>query len=489
VQLKIKMEIKRKSLHICILVVVFLPLFIFKGNAQYPGSLMMLPDNFYSQTMNPAYMRTDKAITVAVPGLAGFSFKNTGSFKISDVIVVNNDGNPELDFERFYDRNKSKNFMGTNVSVPLIFISTPTYKGVFSFYYQERAQMLSTFKSAIVDYINHGNQLPEYKNFNSEKINSLSLGISEFSFGYAQKVDEKISIGIHGKILFGKIIYSAKDWEYGIGTSESGDKIKLTSKGTGKMSFPVPVYLGYNEQVYYIDGSNAVHNYFTSYKNPGIAIDLGLTWNLSSSSSMSFAVRDLGGIWFKKNGLNLKLNNSYNFVGFDLENAIRYQEEYGYINPLNSVLATKEDIRNVYRPIGDTVKFVKAMPPQTVIHYQLKSSEKLEFGITNQSVFQNKLFYNSFTFSALQKSANFSLIESVNIHQISSLSIGGGFQYTGKLVQVFLLADNVFAFYHPANNKTFSLTVGMCFLFNHEKNEGNPNGRFLPHLPFYRIKD
>lgn len=450
---------------------------------------MMLQDNYYSQIMNPAYMRTDQAITLAVPGLAGFSLKNAGSFKISDVIYVNENGNPELDIERFYNRSKPNNFNATNVAVPLVFISTPTEKGVFTFFYQERAQMISRFNSAIIEYFNNGNILPEYKNYSSEKINSIAVGISDFSFGYAQRIDEKITLGVRGKILFGNIYYSANDWEYEVYSSENDDKITLTSTGSGQMSFPVPVYLGYNEQVYYIDGSNAVHNYLTKFKNPGVAFDFGLNWKINSSSKMSFVIRDLGAVWFKNNGLNLTLNNSYDFVGFDMENAIRYLESGYVVNPLNSLLSTKEEIRNVYRPVGDSVRFVKTIAPQTVVHYNLKSSEKLEFGITNQTIFQKSLLYNALTFTALQKTANFSLFESINVHQLSSLSFGGGFQYTGKSIQLFLAADNLIAFYHPANNKTFSVTFGMSFLFNHQKDEGSTNGRFLPHLPFYRIQD
>jgi hypothetical protein len=415
--------------------------------------------------------------------------KNAGSFKISDLIYVNANGNPELDFKRFYDVSKPNNYNAINVSVPLVFVSTPTNKGVFTFYYQERAKMITRFSSAVTEYLYNGNRMPEYKNYSSEEINSISLGISDFSFGYAQKIDEKFTIGVRGKILFGKLYYSAEDWEYGVNTSANGDKVTLSSKGTGQMSFPVPVYLGYNEQVYFIDGSNSVQNYLTKFKNPGIAFDFGLNWIIDNSSSLSVAVRDIGGIWFKDNGLNLTLNNNYDFVGFDLENAVRYQEEFGYINPLNSLLETKEEIRDVYRPIGDTAMFVKSIAPQTVVHYTIKRSEKIEFGITNQSIFQKNLFYNALTFSALQKTTNFSFFESINIHQLNSISIGGGFQYTGKILQVFLAADNLIAFYHPANNKTFSITLGMSFLFNHEKNEGSVNGRFLPHLPFHRIKD
>ena len=467
----------------------FLNIMVWKGFSQYSGSLMMFPDNFYSQIMNPAYTRTDQATSLAVPGLAGLSFKNTGNFKISDVISVSSDGKPEWDFERFYNKSKPNNFIGQNLSFPLIFISTPAKGGFFSFYYQERAQVFSRFNSASIEYINNGNIPPEYRNFSTENLNSVGLGFHEFAFGYAQSLNQKINIGFRGKLLFGGVYYSAQNWEYGILTSESGDKVTLTSSGTGEMSFPIPVYLSNKEQVYYIDKSHAIGKYLASYNNPGIAVDLGITWNIDESNIMSLAIRDLGGIWFRKNGFGLTLNGNYDYAGFDLENAIRFLEENGYVNPLTSVMDTKEEIRNVYRPFADFAKFIKPMSPQTIIHYQLKYSPKLEIGITNQSIFQKKFFYNSMTITALQKWTNFSMFENINVNQLSSVSFGGGFQYTGKIAQVFLATDNLIAFYHPANNRTLSLSLGMCFLLNHEKGEGESKGKFLPYLPFYRIYD
>ncbi|MBN2635017.1 MAG: hypothetical protein JXR61_02020 [Prolixibacteraceae bacterium] len=472
-----------------LIVLLFFNIIGLKGNAQYPGSMMMFQDNYYSQMMNPAYMRSDKATTLVVPVLGGLSVKNAASFRISDLINVSSENKPELDFERFYNKSRANNFIGTSVSVPLIYINTPANNGFFTFYYQERAQMLSRFSSSLLEYVNTGNIPVEYRNYSSEKINSVGLGFKEFSFGYALKQNEQLSFGFRGKILFGNFYYLANDWEYGIHTSENGDKVTLSSSGSGQMYVPVPVYLGRREQVYYIDGSNKVGNYLSSFSNPGLALDFGFIWNIDKSREMSFALRDLGGIWFRKDGLDLKLDNSYDFTGFDLENAIRYLDDYGYVNPLTSMLNTKEEIRDVYRPLADSTRFAKFIPPQTVFHYQVKTSPRYEFGITNQTVFQKKLLYNSTSFTALQKWANFSVFESVNIHQLSSIALGGGFQYTGEKFQVFLAADNLIAFYHPAKNKTLSLTFGMSFLFNHKKNATDSNGMFLPHLPFYRILD
>ena len=80
---------------------LFLWEFDLKSSAQISGSLFMLPNNFYAQMMNPSYLRSDDAKELAIPGLAGFSFGNSASFKISDLITINETGNPVIDFEHF----------------------------------------------------------------------------------------------------------------------------------------------------------------------------------------------------------------------------------------------------------------------------------------------------------------------------------------------------------------------------------------------------
>jgi len=91
----------------------------------------------------------------------------------------------------------------------------------------------------------------------------------------------------------------------------------------------------------------------------------------------------------------------------------------------------------------------------------------------------------------MQSWANLSVFENMNLHGVSDISVGGGIQYEGNFVQAFLATDNVIAFYHPAANKTFSVTAGICLLLNHKKNAkwGNMKGRkgkISPDLPYYK---
>jgi len=174
--------------------------------------------------------------------------------------------------------------------------------------------------------------------------------------------------------------------------------------------------------------------------------------------------------------------------------------------PLNPIVTTykpliylidylKDSIRNVWQPVVYESGFSTPLATKTVFHYQYRFSDKQSFGITNQSAFQKNNFQNILTVSALQSWPNLSVFENLNLHGASDVSIGGGIQYEGDFFQAFFATDNLIAFYHPANNKTFSVTAGICILLNHKraidiendkKGMKKRKGKISPELPYYK---
>ncbi|MBK6281656.1 MAG: hypothetical protein IPF54_02375 [Draconibacterium sp.] len=350
------------------------------------------------------------------------------------------------------------------------------------------------FEDEVVEFLVNGNLAPGYHSFTSNEMNLLSTGYREFAFGYAKKWNDRLNVGLRAKLLFGTVYFNADNWNFGVETAPFGDVVTLSSGGGGQLMLPFQVVLSENNSIYSIETKNAAKKYFGAYKNPGLALDAGLTYYINDESTFSFSIRDLGGIWNRFNSFEMNQNKNYDFIGFDLVSAVRFPEETGYTEPHILVKTVKDSVSQVYQPIVNDNKFINGLGPKTVLHYQYQYSEKLTFGITNQSVLHFRNFQNIFTLSALQSLANFSFFENVNIHGVSDISLGGGIQYESKHLQFFMATDNLIAFYHPANNRTFSITAGICLLLNSNKesNSGKKNGfnkgkgETSKELPFYR---
>lgn len=152
---------KSNNLKLCLNFVATLFIFIFgrlNVVSQVPGSLFMETNNFYSQIYNPAYQRSDKAISFSFAGAAGFNFINQGNFKISDLIVLDQESNPVLDIENFYNNSEETNVIRQNLSIPMAFLSVPLKKGTFSFYYRENFSSLEKVNQEVFGFLLYGNE-------------------------------------------------------------------------------------------------------------------------------------------------------------------------------------------------------------------------------------------------------------------------------------------------------------------------------------------
>lgn len=487
------------------LLITFLFILLIFGNklfSQVSGSLFLIPDNFYAQMLNPSFMRHDEAIQIAVPGLAGFSLSNQGNFKISDLIRVDENRKPYVDFSHFYEQGNIENNIEQNLSVPVVFVGIPVNKGRISFYYQENVQAFTSFSINPIRFLINGNVSSEFHSFNTEDINLSALGYKEFAFGYAHVLNNKLDVGMRFKILFGEIYADLNHWNYRLTTSESGDEVRLQAGGMGQIYLPVPIQISKINQIDGINSQNFLREYLTTYNNPGVAIDLGVNYHLDEKHSVSFAMRDFGNLWFGKNALNIEQRGDLNFTGFDFTDATRYSGRLSYIYPWNLMEDKKDSIREVFLPFVDTARFTQNLPVKTALSYQFKYTDKILFGLTNQTVFLQNNIHNKLTLTALQKSANFSFFENINLFNVDEINVGGGMQYEGKYAQVFFAVENFLAIYHPAGQKAFSFACGASFLLNRQKEElkgsskepakkgrYRSNGKISKYLPFYRIKD
>lgn len=446
----------------------------------------MFQDNFRSQMINPSFTRFDDVVVIAIPGLAGGTFGSSGNFRLSDLIRRQPNGEMTLDLDHYLKEGIATTRLSNWSTIPYFFVSVPTKEGRLSFYFKEQALTSIQIKTKVIQFFNNGNLFEEYKTFNTEEANFVASSYRELGVGYATAKSDELTIGIRGKLLFGVVMADLRNWEYGIETSDSEDNIKFTSSGKGKFSLPYDIS---GDEV--IDLKKGISQYMGSFNNPGLAIDLGINYWLSEKSQLSVSVSDLGAIWFQDKSYRIDHDASFNFKGFDLTHTLDGDQSSDFIDSYDLVSNTKDSIRRVFEVETDTTNFFKALSPKTVLHYNYDSSEKLAFGITNQTVFIRKNILNKFSLSSKQKFGSLSIFENINLHNVNSVTLGAGLQWDGSFFQLFFATDNLLVFYHPANQKSFTASFGLSFLLRKRKQEQkgkNRKGSFSPWRPFYEKK-
>ncbi len=485
--------------NIFILFLLLTLLFGGKIFAQGTGALLMLKDNFHSNLLNPSYSRNDKAIIIALPGLAGASVGNSGNFKLTELVVKDNNGKMVMDLENFiYNSANKKVSLFDWSAVPLIYISVPFREGRFTLYLKEQVQSALNFDLKALEFFANGNVPVDFKSYNSDNINYTGIGYRELALGYSKPFNDRLDIGIRGKILFGSLYANVSNWSYGIYTAENDESVRLVNKGKGKLSVPIELILDDKLRIKDANTENALQKYIGTLQNPGIGLDFGATYQLDEKSWLSASLNDLGMIWFRDKAYKIEQNASYNYSGFDISNSIDSKRGENYINPGNLNFEIRDSIRHVFKPKVDSASFVQPFVPKLALHYNYNINEVFSFGASNQTSFYKNAVLNIFTVSALQKKGGFSVFENISAFGFNSLTFGAGLQYEGQYGQIFAVADNLYSVYYPAKNESYSFTFGMCLLLNKPKknkskkdksnNFKRSGGETSPYLPFYEKK-
>ena len=483
----------RRSINIFFIVLLILfPLLSKFSFAQINGSLYLSEKNYQAQMFNPSFMRTDGATIIAFPFFGGGTLGNSANFKLSDLIRIEETGNPVLDFEHFYQTGNINNRINQWATLPLFYAARPWNEGMLSFYIKEQIQTSLEFNIDAFEFLLNGNTSPEFSTVNTQDMSSFSMGYKEIAFGYTKNLNEKIRLGGRFKFLFGGALIEMNDWNYGINTSEIGDVVTLTSSGEGRLVLPATLRLDEENRIQGINSEKSFRRYFTSFRNPGIAMDMGVTFNPDNQHSFTISALDFGAILFRKNAHEMTQNESYDFDGFDISHSLDAHVRNGYVSSLDIMLDTKEEIRNVYRPRANSKRFMQTVSPKTILSYQYKASQRLYFGLSNQTFFSKNRIVNITSAASKQRIQNISIFESINYFGAKDISIGAGVQWESKHTQLFLSTDNILALYHPAANKSYSISFGISLLLNHTPEKLDKpvsKGSTSKYLPFFRNRN
>lgn len=458
--------------------------------AQVPGHLFMLPENYQSQMNNPSFMRDDKSWVVAFPGLAGFMFGNHSNISLNDLNYYRLPDQTVDDTEFFNNKGKPLSVLSQSVGLPFLYLAIPVEQGMVSFYLEENLQSSIQFPGRSVLFFENGNFPESFQNYYSGNINGRLMGYLEAGFGFTKKITESLKAGVTGKILFGSAYAELNNWDFGIESSETGQEIRLSLQGTGKMSVPYAVLLDETGRIQLIDAENRVQKYLLNFKNPGIAIDAGVTYDLNKYNRITVTVADLGVIWYRNGTYDLVQNESVTLNGIDMSDVLNNRDGEGYILPLSTMLNARGDVREVYPFISPT-KLVRRISPKAILHFQHQYSSALSFGVTNQTFFYQDNPVNILSGSVLQSAGNFEFFGGLTLHGIQTVTLGAGMQWTNRFSQMFIATDNILAFYHPSDRKSYSVSFGINLLLNHEDDEikkgpATRSGKTTRYLPFYR---
>jgi len=418
-----------------------------------------VPDRMY---LNPALFPTGGYVSIPVIGsINATALSNSmGSKNISDLFD---------DDDSFYSnssfRNNLKNVNRINMSVNTNVISLGWYggKGFWSVNIGARTDVDAKIDRSLFDYLYEADKEgfkwdgTKYDIKNSEvNLNTYS----EIGLGYARRINEKLSIGVKGKVLLGtgnaslevnnihleENLPDENATEAEILAHQSDYYAKIATDATLKSSLK-GLKLKYktdSEGNEYVSGMKMDGYGIGGY---GAALDLGLSYEILDNLTLSASVVDLGFIIWNKN--SNKSASSKTTRNYDYTNYKDFEDIAGNGDVLNyEMLGLKmED--------GTSSRRTSLAPTFAAGAEYALPGKKLSFGVlyTNRNTKTNDI--SEFTMSANYRPKNwFNIAATYSVIQSAGQSFGLGL----KLGVLYIGTDYM---YLGNNSKCLNAQVGI----------------------------
>jgi hypothetical protein len=455
------------------LLLLILPAVLPGLRAQVSQTLYFMDRLPQSSLVNPAVQHHHN-FHIGLPVISSFNVNAGSNFaSFSDVIFRHpvydsliSILHPDADIKNFIGMLRDRNTFNPDLHVNILSFGFRSGNSFFSFNITERASVRIMMPRDFILLGLEGNE-----QFIGREAEFSGLGAEmnyfrEYAAGYSRQVNERLSLGIRGKFLFGKAGLSLRDT--GLSLSTDIDNYTTRFRSEFAMDFSMPVTLLKDD-----DGAiNKIHPHFDNHDydpldfifntgNAGFAVDMGLSWRIIAPVTVYASVTDLGYINWKEDVYNLTVDGDFEYDGIDISPLFISNESASDDNILDSLTDNFriKDIRN---------SFSRALPARIYLGGSLDLQSGLSLGLLGRSEFNFSGLDQAVTLSAnynigrwLSASASYSVMDNSYNNIGTGLAIrGGGFQF-------YMVTDNINTVFIPHRTRGVNVWLGLNLLFGH----------------------
>ncbi|MBS3807194.1 MAG: hypothetical protein KGY60_06785 [Bacteroidales bacterium] len=475
---------KAKRLLIFVLFSLTIPLV---SSAQETNTMYFMPRLPQMSFMNPAF-QPECNFYLSLPGVSEVNLNlGNNSLTYNDVIFDSpvNDSlitflHPQADPSNFLSQLNPSNDLFTEFSTNIFGFGFRAGPGYFTFHVKERSELNFSYPKDFMTFLLEGNQQMQGQTMDFNHFNLFTNHHLEYSLGYAGKVGDKLGFGVRLKYLNGLANLQSEEFDLQMYTSASGDSLALNTNIDMRGSVPVEVAtdsLGFIEEV-----SDPFHSIPEEgeppeeteptlsdlFANPGIALDFGVSYQLTDQLEISASVTDLGFINYNKDVHNYTIHGEdIAFTGVDVSS--EFDDGENNFDPAQQMAdSLKEQIQFSYAEN----QFLHFLGPRIYVGGNYSLSDRVDLGLVSRTRFFGGEVKQSFTLSANTRpirGVSFSASYSVMNRAYNNLGLGLGLRL-GPF-QVYTVSDVLSAGLWPENTRAFNLRFGLNFVFgcNREK--------------------
>jgi hypothetical protein len=407
--------------------------------------------------INPAVQNECK-LFVGLPLVSSVhSHVSNSGFTAEQLLNKNPNGTYNIDADNVLNKLAPRNLSTTEAHTTLLAIGLRRDSYYFTFTIMEKDNMAALFTQDLAAFGLKGNT-----QFEGQWINLKGTGIfynhlREYAFGISKVKNDRLTLGIKAKLLFGKLNLTTGRTDISMYTQENS--LDLLFDVNGGFNSSLPYSLGVNNQgVYRFDHryDASIKSLFYNRKNPGIAMDLGFIYKYSNRMTFSGSLLDLGMIYYRSNLTNYSIKGNYLYQGPTADSILSET----YLQDIFDALNANMNVDLGYHP------YVYFLDPRLYLGATYKLNDRIN---------ANLLLYNRFFPVKIQTSVTASITTRPLKNTEASVSwsymnrsfanLGIGLGYGRSPLQVYLVSDNILGFILPMYTKNVNLRFGLNLNF------------------------
>lgn len=284
--------------------------------------------------------------------------------------------------------------------------------------------------------------------FDFSTLRTKMVTYKEINIGYSREWTEDLTLGVNVKPLFGVMGGMTDISRFELHTSREAYNVYVD----GKVYTSAPLEVeesetpgDFPESIEGRDMNDEWGSYFSSFKNPGIALDLGAVYRLNDRLQLSAALTNLGFIKWKEDLNSLSFSGHYSFEGLEVDGS------------------NKDDLDEALEAIGDSLEtvidystgkesFSMSLVPGLYVGAQYDLTRSLSLGLLSRSLMQKQNFRQEFNLSANWQPYTFLALNANYGYRVKGGGgLGGGLSLLLGPLQFFAIADYLPTHYANVN--------------------------------------
>ncbi|HEX3073186.1 MAG TPA: DUF5723 family protein, partial [Ignavibacteriales bacterium] len=285
----------------------------------------------------------------------------------------------------------------------------------------------------------------------------------EYALGIAQQINKTTTLGIKGKLLFGKLNVLSRAKNTNIYTNENTFALSYNADIQTNSSLPVTMSLDQYGKPTNIrrDGSSA-SQILLNGKNIGLAFDFGFIKKRSETETISGSILDLGFIRYASTPYNYTIEGEYNYNGQSGDSVLG-----GYF-----LRRTVDSVLNNMNTDLTQNSYFSFLSPRIYLNYAYQYSPKTTLNlVATAKIYRYKVSpgFSASASYAFAKNMQVALSWSYLYHSFAN--IGTGVVIGKSPIQFYAFTDNILGMIYPLNTHNINLRFGINLIFGCNKKE------------------